>query len=150
MTHFFFYFFRGCKYSLSKAKRKFGAFLGAKASNPEYFADFRPGADATNSILDQGLFLPLPAYDLEGRRIILERSCSVQITDIDEYVKAAHWIFLLLFYTDEQAQVSDEFCDGLALDGNGKFEVIKLLTYNSSACSCMHKLDASAHVYRGR
>ena len=54
----------------------------------------------------RGVFLPLPAYDARGRRIILERCANGLPLDlIDANCHVIPWSFTQMLYADKQAQV---------------------------------------------
>ena len=54
----------------------------------------------------RGAFLPLPAYDTHGRRILLERCTGGLPLDlIDANCKVVPWSFTQMLYSDKQTQV---------------------------------------------
>ena len=60
----------------------------------------------SSHLFRRGVFLPLPAYDAHGRRIILERCANGLPLDlIDANCHVIPWSFTQMLYSDKQAQV---------------------------------------------
>ena len=63
--------FRGSKYNMEKTKRKLVLFYHYRREYPCYYKDFSYDDPKIKRVLDKGAFLPLPAYDALGRRILV-------------------------------------------------------------------------------
>lgn len=99
---------RGCKFNLEKAKKKlltYYRYLDIQMYK-NYFLDFSFEKSTSRTLQKLGAFLPLPAYDDLGRRIILERVCQlIPVDQIDNHCHFIPWIFFQIMYHDKQAQV---------------------------------------------
>ena len=124
---------RGCKYNVEKVKSKMLRYYNLHKEFPEYAISFRFDSKSSEEILDRcvsmirersqvplelpaliqtnicrGAFLPLPAYDTHGRRILLERCTSGLPLDlIDANCKVVPWSFTQMLYSDKQTQVQN-------------------------------------------
>jgi len=66
-------FLRGCKFSLERTKEKLDFHHAVRGGLPSWFADWDPRLPAVQAILKAGMFLPLPGYDRQGRKVVLMR-----------------------------------------------------------------------------
>lgn len=91
---------------MSKAQRKLSTYFKYRITHPFYWKNFSYENKLTKKVLELGAFLPLPAYDDLGRRVILERVCQLIPVDlIDVHCQLITWIFFQVMYNDKQAQV---------------------------------------------
>jgi hypothetical protein len=100
--------FRGCKYQLDKTQKKLLTYYYYRCTPPynEYYKKFSFQEPVMKFLMETGAFIPLPAYDDLGRRLLLERVCQlVPIENIGEHCKLITWIFMQIMYHDKQAQV---------------------------------------------
>ena len=69
--------FRGSKYNMEKTKRKLVLFYHYRREYPFYYKGFSFDDPKIKRVLDRGAFLPLPAYDALGRRILVSNSSVI-------------------------------------------------------------------------
>ncbi len=91
---------------MDKAKKKLATYFKYRVTHEFYWKNMSYENKEIKKLLDTGAFLPLPAYDELGRRVILERVCQLVPVDmIDDHCKLVTWIFFNTLYHDKQAQV---------------------------------------------
>ncbi|XP_071526874.1 alpha-tocopherol transfer protein-like isoform X9 [Panulirus ornatus] len=101
-------FLRGCKFSLERTKEKLDMYYTCKTLCPEWYKNRDPQDKKLRSILELGMFLPLPGYDHKGRSVILTRigQFDPSTATMDYLMKASSLIFDVWMEEDEQASVT--------------------------------------------
>ncbi|CAL4095895.1 unnamed protein product [Meganyctiphanes norvegica] len=101
-------FLRGCKFSLERTKEKMDMFYTCKAACPEWYTNRDPKDPKMREILEMGMFLPLPGYDKEGRRVVFIRTSVHDPAkfSMDECFKATHFINDVMIEEDEQCSIT--------------------------------------------
>ncbi|XP_069951886.1 retinol-binding protein pinta isoform X4 [Cherax quadricarinatus] len=101
-------FLRGCKFSLQRTKEKLDMFYTCKTLCPEWYKNRDPQDKKIRAILELGMFLPLPGYDNEGRKVVIIRTAlhDPKVTSMEEVFKATHLISDVLWMEDEQMSVT--------------------------------------------
>nr|XP_045595419.1 retinol-binding protein pinta-like isoform X1 [Procambarus clarkii] len=101
-------FLRGCKFSLQRTKEKLDMFYTCKSLCPEWYKNRDPQDKKMRAILELGMFLPLPGYDNQGRKVVIIRTGlhDPKTTTMDEVFKATHFISDILWIEDEQMSLS--------------------------------------------
>ena len=67
-------FLRGCKFSLEKTKEKLDFHFTVRGNLPTWFDNWDPRLPEIKRIISCGMYLPLPGYDKQGRKVILMRA----------------------------------------------------------------------------
>ncbi|KAK7086576.1 hypothetical protein SK128_017445 [Halocaridina rubra] len=101
-------FLRGCKFSLEKTKQKIDMFYTCKSLCPEWYTNRDPQDKKMREILEMGMFLPLPGYDPEGRKVVIIRTGAhdPKTTPMDVVLKATTFINDVMIEEDEQHAIT--------------------------------------------
>ncbi|XP_042230139.1 retinol-binding protein pinta-like isoform X1 [Homarus americanus] len=101
-------FLRGCKFSLQRTKEKTEMFYTCKSLCPEWYKNRDPQDKKMRAILELGMFLPLPGYDNQGRKVVIIRTAKhdPKVTSMDEVFKATQFIHDILWLEDEQMSIT--------------------------------------------
>ncbi|KAG7164346.1 Retinol-binding protein pinta-like 2 [Homarus americanus] len=102
------WFLRGCKFSLQRTKEKTEMFYTCKSLCPEWYKNRDPQDKKMRAILELGMFLPLPGYDNQGRKVVIIRTAKhdPKVTSMDEVFKATQFIHDILWLEDEQMSIT--------------------------------------------
>jgi len=100
-------FLRGCKFSLERSKEKLDNFHLVKGALPEWFDRWDPSEPGVAELLKQGVYLPLPGYDDQGRFVVLCSFGKINPSKVrsEDLVKASNMIMSCAMEGNEQASV---------------------------------------------
>jgi len=100
-------FLRGCKFSLERSKEKLDNFHLVKGALPEWFDRWDPSEPGVAELLKQGVYLPLPGYDEQGRFVVLCSFGRINPSKVrsEDLVKASNMVIGCAMEGNEQASV---------------------------------------------
>ena len=100
-------FLRGCKFSLEKTKEKLDFHFTVRGNLPTWFDNWDPRLPEIKRIISCGMYLPLPGYDKQGRKVILMRSglSDPNIMKKDDEFKTSTMVMEAAMDGDSQAVI---------------------------------------------
>jgi len=100
-------FLRGCKFSLERSKEKLDNFHLVKGALPEWFDRWDPSEPGVAELLKQGVYIPLPGYDDQGRFVILCSFGKINPAKVrsEDLMRASNMVIGCAMEGNEQASV---------------------------------------------
>jgi len=123
-------FLRGCKFSYARTKQKIDTWHTVRTHCPELFDNWNLDDPEIKYLIEQGVTVPMPGYDKEGRKVLINRCSYIDVTkhSLEDMVKVMLMTVELLMHVDDDEQVAVKGVVVITDHGGSDANLIKRLS----------------------